>query len=68
MIAAVLVPIDIAQIVVSSIKIHNKTKSAVVKEMEEQADVLQNELWNILKDKKYAVMKVKTQIHLIRYF
>ena len=62
MIAAVLVPIDIAQIVVSSIKIHNKTKSAVVKEMEEQADVLQNELWNILKDKKYAVMKVKTRI------
>lgn len=58
-IAAVLVPIDIAQIVISSIKIHKKDKSAVVKEMEQLADELEKELWKLLHDKEYSLLELE---------
>ena len=58
-IAAALIPIDITQMVMSSMKIHNKTKSEVVKDMEKLAANLENELYALLREKNYIVTELE---------
>ena len=56
-ISAVLIPIDLTQLILSSVKIHRKQKSQVVKETEELADHLEDELFNLLKEKNYKLFE-----------
>lgn len=57
--SAVSIPIDLIQLIESSIKLHRKDKSAVVKYMEKLADDLENELWLLLKDKGYTLVEIE---------
>ena len=58
-ISAVLIPFDLIQLIISSVKIHRKDKSRVVKEIEELADHLEDELLKLLKEKNYQLLEVK---------
>ena len=49
--SALLIPVDLYQLIVNSVKIHQKSKSEVVKNTEKLTDYLQRELWFLLKDK-----------------
>lgn len=54
--SALLIPVDLYQLIVNSVKIHQKSKSEVVKNTEKLTDYLQRELWFLLKDKGYALV------------
>ena len=62
-ISAVLIPVDLIQLISSSVKIHCKSKSQVVEETEKLADLLEDELLNLLKAKNYKLVEVKKQGH-----
>ena len=55
--AAVLIPIDIAQMVSSSIKIHKKTPSQVVQDLRNLASDLEEELWALLHENEYSLFE-----------
>ena len=57
--SAVLIPVDLYQLIVNSIKIHRKSKSEVVKNTEKLADDLECELWFLLKDKGYTLVELE---------
>ena len=53
------IPIDLIQLIEISIKLHRKDKSVVVKHIEKLADDLENELWLLLKDRGYTLVKTE---------
>jgi len=57
-ISALLIPIDIYQMITSSVKIHRKDKSKVVQEVEALANVLEDELLPLLKEKNYKLVEI----------
>ena len=57
-ISAVLIPVDLVQLILSSVKIHRKDKSEVVINTEKLADDLENELFFLLKDKGYTLVEI----------
>lgn len=56
-IAAALIPIDIAQMVKSSIKIHKKSPSQIVLDLQEQAALMEEELWALLHENGYDLFE-----------
>ena len=57
-ISAVLIPVDLVQLILSSVKIHRKNKSEVVINTEKLADDLESELFFLLKDKGYTLVEI----------
>lgn len=58
-ISALFIPVDLIQLIVSSVELHRRSKSEVVINTEEIADDLENELWFLLKDKSYMLAKLE---------
>ena len=57
--SAFMIPVDMYQLVKSSMKIHNKEKSNILKSLERLADELEDELLKLLKDRQYTLIEFK---------
>ena len=58
-ISALLIPVDLIQLIVSSVNLDLRSKSEVVINTEKIADDLENELWFLLKDKSYTLAQLE---------
>lgn len=57
-ISAALIPVDVYQLITSSIKIHKKEKSEVAANVERLASDLEVELFKLLKDRDYSLVEL----------
>lgn len=60
-ISAVLIPLDLYQMITSAIKVHTKEKAEVAKKLEEIAQDLRTGLSSILKSEKYELVELERQ-------
>ena len=60
-ISAVLIPLDLYQMITSAIKVHKKEKAEVAKKLEEIAKDLRTGLFSILKSENYELVEFKRQ-------
>ena len=58
-ISAALIPFDMYHLITSSIKMHSKEKSKVIKDVESLADELEDGLFHLLKDKQHIIVELK---------
>ena len=58
-IGAVLIPIDLFQMISNSIKIHKKEKAEIAKDLENIADELRIELFSLLKERQYQLVELE---------